>query len=261
MGREIEVKIPLMQKEFMKIMAWILEREKNPGIVFKNREIVFKTDEYYSQYKSMKSRLKNEPRVIRIRTQTKTTDLLDLIEKESFEEICARFSEKRKQCLGKAESFFAIKTKRIQDGIEFNEESETPLENSDVLRQFFAQTKFHKWFQKEKIALGTKCIALAAENCAPLVLDGVGKKHDTDKNSVLDIVSAQSEFSASNIRPLEFHLELELVNGLPYIEIEYTKEDEPAENVRIALDNLIERLSLDKSKKDSRSWVQIIKNA
>ena len=255
MGREIEVKIPLMQKEFMKIMAWILEREKNPGIVFKNREIVFKTDEYYSQYKSMKSRLKNEPRVIRIRTQTKTTDLLDLIEKESFEEICARFSEKRKQCLGKAESFFAIKTKRIQDGIEFNEESETPLENSDVLRQFFAQTKFHKWFQKEKIALGTKCIALAAENCAPLVLDGVGK------NCAPDIVSAQSEFSASNIRPLEFHLELELVNGLPYIEIEYIKEDEPAENVRIALDNLIERLSLDKSKKDSRSWVQIIKNA
>ena len=255
MGREIEVKIPLMQKEFMKIMAWILESEKNPGIVFKNREIVFKTDEYYSQYKSMKSRLKNEPRVIRIRTQTKTTDLLDLIEKESFEEICERFSEKRKQCLGKAESFFAIKTKRIQNGIEFNEESETPLENSDVLRQFFAQTKFHKWFQKEKIALGTKCVALAAENCAPLVPDG------GDKNCVLDIVSAQSEFSASNIRPLEFHLELELVNGLPYIEIEYTKEDETAENVRIALDNLIERLSLDKSKKDSRSWVQIIKNA
>ena len=255
MGREIEVKIPLMQKEFMKIMAWILESEKNPGIVFKNQEIVFKTDEYYSQYKSMKSRLKNEPRVIRIRTQTKTTDLLDLIEKESFEEICERFSEKRKQCLGKAESFFAIKTKRIQDGIEFNEESETPLENSDVLRQFFAQTKFHKWFQKEKIALGTKCIALAAENCAPLVPDGVGK------NCVLDIVSAQSEFSASNIRPLEFHLELELVNRLPYIEIEYTKEDETAENVRVALDNLIERLSLDKSKKDSRSWVQIIKNA
>lgn len=255
MGREIEVKIPLMQKEFMKIMAWILESEKNPGIVFKNREIVFKTDEYYSQYKSMKSRLKNEPRVIRIRTQTKTTDLLDLIEKESFEEICERFSEKRKQCLGKAESFFAIKTKRIQDGIEFNEESETPLENSDVLRQFFAQTKFHKWFQKEKIALGTKCIALAAENCAPLVPDG------GDKNCAPDIVSAQSEFSASNIRPLEFHLELELVNRLPYIEIEYTKEDETAENVRIALDNLIERLSLDKSKKDSRSWVQIIKNA
>ena len=255
MGREIEVKIPLMQKEFMKIMAWILESEKNPGIVFKNREIVFKTDEYYSQYKSMKSRLKNEPRVIRIRTQTKTTDFLDLIEKESFKEICKRFSEKRKQCLGKAESFFAIKTKRIQNGIEFNEESETPLENPDVLRQFFAQTKFHKWFQKEKIALGTKCIALVSENCAPLAPDG------GDKNCAPDIVSAQSEFSASNIRPLEFHLELELVNGLPYIEIEYTKEDEPAENVRIALDNLIERLSLDKSKKDSRSWVQIIKNA
>ena len=255
MGREIEVKIPLMQKEFMKIMAWILESEKNPGIVFKNREIVFKTDEYYSQYKSMKSRLKNEPRVIRIRTQTKTTDFLDLIEKESFEEICERFSEKRKQCLGKAESFFAIKTKRIQNGIEFNEESETTLENPDVLRQFFAQTKFHKWFQKEKIALGTKCIALAAENCAPLVPDG------GDKNCAPDIVSAQSEFSASNTRPLEFHLELELVNGLPYIEIEYIKEDEPAENVRIALYNLIERLSLDKSKKDSRSWVQIIKNA
>lgn len=255
MGREIEVKIPLMQKEFMKIMVWILESEKNPGIVFKNREIVFKTDEYYSQYKSMKSRLKNEPRVIRIRTQTKTTDFLDLIEKESFEEICERFSEKRKQCLGKAESFFAIKTKRIQNGIEFNEESETPLENPDVLRQFFAQTKFHKWFQKEKIALGTKCIALAAENCAPPVPDGVGKKNDTDKNCVPDTVFA------SNIRPLEFHLELELVNGLPYIEIEYTKEDETAENVRVALDNLIEQLSLDKSKKDSRSWVQIIKNA
>ena len=255
MGREIEVKIPLMQKEFMKIMTWILESEKNPGIVFKNREIVFKTDEYYSQYKSMKSRLKNEPRVIRIRTQTKTTDFLDLIEKKSFEEICERFSEKKKQCLGKAESFFAIKTKRIQNGIEFNEESETPLENPDVLIQFFAQTKFHKWFQKEKIALGTKCIALVSENCAPLVPDGVGKKNDTDKNCAPDTVFA------SNTRPLEFHLELELVNGLPYIEIEYTKEDEPAENVRIALDNLIERLSLDKSKKDSRSWVQIIKNA
>ena len=100
-----------------------------------------------------------------------------------------------------------------------------------------------------------------SENCAPLFPDGSDKKNDTDRNCAPDIVSAQSEFSASNTRPLEFHLELELVNGLPYIEIEYTKEDETAENVRIALDNLIEQLSLDKSKKDSRSWVQIIKNA
>ncbi len=324
MGREIEVKIPLSQNEFMKIMAWILGGKKNPALLFKNPEIVFKTDEYYSQFEDMKSRLENEPRVIRLRTQTNMQNFSEFAGEKSFEEIRSWLFSKRKQNPENAKSFFAVKTKQIQNGIEFNEENETFVENPDVLRQFFARTNFRNWFRKEKIAVGTQCVAMAAENGALLVPEGVcgvsgenavseNAKNAADKNSVPaadsafanescgaksipvpgglpafenpvdsskdlsvsenSVSSAKSSYStpystrifqdsnAQNIRPLEFHLELELVNGLPYVEIEYTKETESADVIRNALDNLIELLSLEKSKKDSRSWVQIIQNA
>ena len=52
------------------------------------------------------------------------------------------------------------------------------------------------------------------------------------------------------------------MNGLKYVEIEVT--DEPglgfaADEVRLALGKFVELFGLDSSKRDSRSWMEIIK--
>ena len=99
MGREIEVKIPLSQNEFMKIMAWILGGKKNPALLFKNPEIVFKTDEYYSQFEDMKSRLENEPRVIRLRTQTNMQNFSEFAGEKVLRKSAAGFFQKESKIL------------------------------------------------------------------------------------------------------------------------------------------------------------------
>ena len=72
-----------------------------------------------------------------------------------------------------------------------------------------------------------------------------------------------SVYCESNVlEGCEFHLELEKVNGLKYVEIEVT--DEPglgfaADEVRLALGKFVELFGLDSSKRDSRSWMEIIK--
>ena len=56
----------------------------------------------------------------------------------------------------------------------------------------------------------------------------------------------------------DFHVELEKVNGLPYVEIEVTTDNLPADQVSKNLQDFVVSLGLDPSKRDSRSWMEII---
>lgn len=322
MGREIELKIPLSKEEFVNIFKAICgsgaDRKKsnlpfrsskaqsssisvsldNEGLSFSSPELLFKSDEYFSQYKSHQERLEKEPRVIRIRTESaekllgsaagnladnlagnsadkltekpadkpaaqpadkltekpvdnpvnipadnqadnladkpagQTADKLACnpahkipLNVEKYEDLVRFIQTKKEESLQNANTaaFFTIKSKKIENGMEFNEEKETSIDDPEVLRAFFAGTHFDCWFKKEKIAF-----------------------------------SSHYKVKSATGHPMDFHLELEIVNGLPYLEIENTQENFAPKEIRTQLENLVRRLSLDPSKKDSRSWVQII---
>ena len=202
MGREIEIKIPLTSKEFDMLYDFlcfkrfidgieILGDDKNPC----ERRFFLKKDEYYSRYKKeIERKENNEPQVIRIRTQ--------------------EFENERR-------SYFTIKRKVVEDGIEVNKEDETFIEDAEVLRDFFALAGYSKWFSKEKKASGVFCTFN--------LLEGV-----------------------------TFHLELEIVNELKYVEIEVTDTKGSANDIKEGLTQFVKALHLDPQKKDSRSWVEIL---
>ena len=184
MAREIEIKIPLTQSEYDSLFAKINEPP------FTTPEHLLKSDIYFSRYDTREERkAKNEPQVIRIRTD------------ENLNE-------------GTKKSYFCIKRKTIENGIEFNAENETFIEDEKVLEQFFEVAGYTKYFQKNKDAFST--------------YNG------------------------------DFHLELEKVNGMCYVEIEVTTSSLPAETVRQNLEAFVKDLGLDSSKRDSRSWMEII---
>ena len=184
MAREIEIKIPLTQSEYDSLFAKINEPP------FTTPEHLLKSDIYFSRYDTREERkAKNEPQVIRIRTD------------ENLNE-------------GTKKSYFCIKRKTIENGIEFNAENETFIEDEKVLEQFFEVSGYTKYFQKNKDAFST--------------YNG------------------------------DFHLELEKVNGMCYVEIEVTTSSLPAETVRQNLEAFVKDLGLDSSKRDSRSWMEII---
>ena len=195
MSREIELKVPLTLEQFDRIEKILTKKDQLSSINIRGLSHILKSDEYFSRYHSHEERIKNkELRVIRLRTEND----------------------------GKGEkSFFCIKQKTIENGVEFNSEKETFVEEADVLRDFFEASGFIKWFEKKKDAL-----------------------------SVYATVSENSDFEA--------HLELEKVNFLPYIEIEYTKEDLPADQVRVGLEKILLALGVDPKKRDSRSWAEIL---
>lgn len=202
MGREIEIKIPLTSKEFDRLYDFLCLKISIEGIQIlgnvKNpceRRFFSKKDEYYSKYKKeIERKENNEPQVIRIRTQ-------------DFE------NERR--------SYFTIKRKVVEDGIEVNKEDETFIEDTNVLRDFFALAGYSKWFSKEKKACGVYC-------------------------------------KFSSFEGVTFHLELEIVNELKYVEIEVTDTEESAKDIKTGLTEFVKALNLDPLKKDSRSWVEII---
>lgn len=195
MSREIELKVPLTCEQFDRIEKILTKKTQLPSIDIRGLSHILKSDEYFSRYHSHEERIKNkELRVIRIRTE-KTDG-------------------------GDEKSYFCIKQKTIENGVEFNSEKETFLEDADVLRSFFEASGFIKWFEKKKDAVGVLCS-----------LDS-------------------SVFEA--------HLELEKVNSLLYIEIEYTKEDLPADEVRSSLEKILLALGVDPKKRDSRSWAEIL---
>ncbi len=195
MSREIELKVPLTCEQFDRIQKILTQKEQLFSINIRGLSHILKSDEYFSRYHTHEERIKNkELRVIRLRTEND----------------------------GRGEkSFFCIKRKTIENGVEFNSEKETFVEDADVLRAFFEASGFIKWFEKKKDAI-----------------------------SVYVTLSEKTEFEA--------HLELEKVNSLPYIEIEYTKEDFPADQVRAGLEQILLALGIDPKKRDSRSWAEIL---
>lgn len=202
MSREIELKVPLTLEQFDRIQKILTQKEQLPSINIRGLSHILKSDEYFSRYHTHEERIKNkELRVIRLRTENDGKD---------------------------EKSFFCIKQKTIENGVEFNSEKETFVEDADVLRAFFEASGFIKWFEKKKDALSVY---------AALSETGLLKKSD-----------------------FEAHLELEKVNSLPYIEIEYTKEDLPADQVRAGLEQILLALGVDPKKRDSRSWAEILES-
>jgi adenylate cyclase class IV len=195
MSREIELKVPLTCEQFDRIEKILTQKEQLSSIDIRGLSHILKSDEYFSRYHTHEERIKNnELRVIRLRTENDGTG---------------------------DKSFFCIKRKTIENGIEFNSEKETFVEDADVLRAFFEASGFIKWFEKKKDAI-----------------------------SVYVTLSEKPDFEA--------HLELEKVNSLPYVEIEYTKEDLPADQVRAGLEQILLALGVDPKKRDSRSWAEIL---
>ena len=200
MGREIEMKIPLTEDKYNSLIQVFCEQKSQiEGIKILKAcpETVFKRDEYWSRYDSREERLEHkEPQVIRIRTEEKN---------------------------GKNEVFFTLKHKTKQNGIELNKEDETYIENPEVLRLFFIEAGYHKWFDKVKKNAGAFCHSS--------VLPGV-----------------------------EFHVELEDVNGLKYIEVEVTSEEGDAQIIKSALGDFMKQCGLNPEYRDYRSWVEILSN-
>ena len=204
MSREIEMKVPLSEERFAEIESVLLGKKRLPEISFRSPERIFKSDEYFSFYRTHEERLRNkELPVIRIRTEKKSPAAPDGGVEDN------------------PRSFFCIKEKRVEGGLELNSESETYIENPDVLRAFFAAAGYAKWFEKTKKSLSVFC-----------------SPHDNPG--------------------FEAHLELVRANNLPYAEIEYTGDDFSSDEVRASLVRILGALGVDSGKSDSRSWAEIL---
>lgn len=289
MKREIEAKIHLTDDEFLKILNRILLSEKNQKIRAENLKVLFKTDEYFSQFENMTEREKQEPRVIRLRTEK--SENADGLNGKRFEKISEvnEFLEKIKsrnqntkkssatenaftpakksdsatenvsaseKNLTDEKSYFTIKNKRFENGTEINCEDETLVENPEVLRNFFKATRFEKWFSKEKTSFS---FFVKRENKFRVQNKDSVQKQDSVLAHRENVPPLQEVFSPSQDFVL-FHAELEIVNGLKYLEIECTDEKIPEKNAFYALDEIFLEFGLDVSKKDVRSWVEIIQN-
>lgn len=200
MGREIEMKIPLSEEKYYELIDIFCNRKNNlDGITVKSSisETVLKRDEYWSRYNSREERLEHkEPQVIRLRTE---------------------------ESGGQKKTFFTIKHKTRENGIELNKEDETFVEDAEVLRLFFEEAGYHKWFDKIKKNVGAYC--------SSVVLPGV-----------------------------DFHVELEDVNGLKYIEVEVTSMEGDAQIIKSALGEFMKLCGLNPENRDVRSWVEILNN-
>ena len=204
MGREIEIKIPLTDAEYEKIFKVISGDAKLDGldVAVDGLEHLLKTDTYFSRYDSREeSKAAGEPQVIRIRS-----------EKNAAGDAGDKTNER---------SYFCIKRKTIENGIEMNREDETFVEKPEVVRDLLLFSGYHQFFEKNKDAYGVHCQSVVLPGC-------------------------------------DFHLELEMVNGLKYIEVEVTDGTDNADDVRAALEKFMELFGLDTSKRDKRSWMEII---
>ena len=199
MGREIEIKIPLTDVEYEKIFNVISGTEVISGVeVCGKPEHILKSDIYFSRYATREeSKAAGEPQVIRIRSEAVSED---------------KTNER---------SFFCIKRKTIENGIELNREDETFVENPEVIRDLLLFSGYHQFFEKNKDSYGVHCKSEVLPGC-------------------------------------DFHLELEKVNNLKYIEVEVTDGTDSADSVRSALEKFMEQFGLDTSKRDKRSWMEII---
>lgn len=216
MGKEIELKIPLSQVQYDDLYKKIFVEKNCTGVkvLDSSSEQIYKHDEYFTKYATLEERAeKNEPQVIRLRTESVRGD---------------------KQC------FFTIKRKTVQNGIEVNKEDETLVFDENVLRLFFEEAGYRRWFNKEKKAYSSHC--------------------------VLDEII--------------FHLELVEVNKMLYVEVEVVSDDDTAEtenklcgkgsadlcgqkklpenNLKAQLEKFVLALGLNPADKEPRSWYDII---
>jgi predicted adenylyl cyclase CyaB len=127
----------------------------------------------------------------------------------------------RSEAGAEKKAYFCIKRKTIENGIELNREDETFVENPEVIRDLLLFSGYHQFFEKNKDSYGVHCESVVLPGC-------------------------------------DFHLELEKVNGLKYIEVEVTDGTDAADAVRGALEKFMELFGLDTSKRDHRSWMEII---
>ncbi len=224
MGREIEMKIQLTDGEYDKVLSFVrgelaisgLERvaAEKPGYSH-----FLKSDEYYSRYKSREERkAAGEPQVIRIRSEAE-------LSAEADEGACGQSgkagSELAAGSVASSKSYFCIKRKSIENGIELNREDETFVEEPAVVRDLLQLSGYHKFFEKKKDALSVYCQSVVLPGC-------------------------------------HFHLELEKVNQYKYIEVEVTDGEGSADQVRLALAKFMECFGLDPARRDSRSWMDIL---
>lgn len=194
------MKLPLTDAEYDKIFSVFSGNVVLDGLEVKSKpEHIFKADEYYSRYQTRaESKAAGEPQVIRIRSEAPADD---------------KTNER---------SFFCIKRKTIENGIELNREDESFVEKPEVVRDLLLFSDYHQFFEKNKDSYGVHCHSVVLPDC-------------------------------------DFHLELEKVNGLKYIEVEVTDGTDAADSVRGALEKFMELFGLDTSKRDHRSWMEIIK--
>ena len=201
MGQEIELKIPLSETEYNSIIDVIFGRKSiynTAEIEFFDVENLDKSDIYYSRYANREDRIKNkEPRVIRIRTEK-------------------NLSEKQE-----SESYFTLKWKTVENGIELNREDETFVEKPEVLHELFLSTGFIKYFEKVKHSCSVYCKL---------------KKYED----------------------IPLHLEVEKVGEFFYFEVEYTEGKIEANRVKECLEEFVQKFGLSVEKKDSRSWMEIL---
>ena len=234
MGKEIELKIPLSQVQYDDLYKKIFVEKNCTGVkvLDSSSEQIYKHDEYFTKYATLEERAKkNEPQVIRLRTESVRGD---------------------KQC------FLTIKRKTVQNGIEVNKEDETLVSDENVLRLFFEEAGYRRWFNKEKKAYSSHC-----------VLD--------DENEASDCGIGQVKLGQTI-----FHLELVEVNGMLYVEVEVVSDDDvvttetgnetcdkvsadsggqkklPGSNLKAELEKYVVALGLNPADKDPRSWYQII---
>ncbi len=206
MGREIEIKIPLTDEQYDKIYSVISGAQKIAGLEVDSDGLVhlLKSDSYFSRYETREeSKAAGEPQVIRIRSEAESDQAV-------------------------TKSYFCIKRKSIENGIELNREDETFVEKPEVVRDLLLFSGYHQFFEKNKDAYGVYCKSDVLAGCS-------------------------------------FHLELEKVNGLKYIEVEVTDDNESdgailsADAVRAGLERFVEQFGLDTAKRDSRSWMEILR--
>ena len=198
MGREIEVKVPLDKNQYENLYRILcIDKCGVEGIkvTAASESQIIKRDEYFSRYKTREERrAANEPQVIRIRTQEQN---------------------------GESKSYFTVKYKTRENGIELNKENETFIQDACVLRDFFKEAGYIKYFDKIK------------------------------KNYYADC--------ESNLFPgITYHVELENVNELLYIEIEVVQDEGDALKIKHSLFEFLKKLGLDPEKRDIRSWMEIL---
>lgn len=225
MGREIEMKVPVTNGQFKELYKVFTAQKENNLICVTEKKFVYKTDEYFSKYDSEEERAVNhEPKVIRIRAEKNDSSFEEKLSgtnlmPEDFENYYVSL----KNSLVKENAFFTIKYKSIENGIEYNREEETFVQDAEVLREFFKAEKFFKYFSKEKKAFGFIC-------------------HLTECPEIV------------------FNAELENVNGFTYLEVENTEGVAEPSDVKAMLEGLFVALNLNPLNKDSRSWMKILRD-